>query len=320
MIATDLFRCPVTGEELKPEGTSSLVTPSGNHRYPIIDGIPVLLDRSSSLFANVVDSEDPSSGNEPPSTGSRLRGLIPSPTLAVGQKDRYREFRDLILRSDPCTARPIVLVIGGGVAGGGMDDLLSTTAIDFVESDVYFGPRVNLICDAHQLPFPDDAFDGLVVQAVLEHVLSPEKVVAEIHRVLKPGGIVYAETPFMQQVHEGAYDFTRFTELGHRRLFRYFDELGRGVVCGPATALAWSLRYFARSLPRRSKRAIQVLGLLTTVLTFWIKYLDVFLVSHPGASDGASGVWFMGRKISSPIPDDEIVASYSGAVNPVRGR
>jgi SAM-dependent methyltransferase len=40
------------------------------------------------------------------------------------------------------------------------------------------------------------------IQAVLEHALDPPVVVAEIYRVLKPGGLVYADTPFMQRVHE----------------------------------------------------------------------------------------------------------------------
>ncbi|CAH2407660.1 hypothetical protein MES5069_620012 [Mesorhizobium escarrei] len=34
----------------------------------------------------------------------------------------------------------------------------------------------------------------------------------------------------MQQVHEGAYDFTRFTELGHRWLFRRFETISRGAL------------------------------------------------------------------------------------------
>ena len=95
--------------------------------------------------------------------------------------------------------------------------------------DIYDTPRVQVVADAHQIPIRDEHFDGVVIQAVLEHVLEPQRVADEIWRVLKPGGLVYAETPFMQQVHEGAYDFTRFTESGHRYLFRRFDliELGR---------------------------------------------------------------------------------------------
>ena len=37
----------------------------------------------------------------------------------------------------------------------------------------------------------------MLVQAGLEHVRDPWQVVAEIHRVLKDDGLVYAETPFM---------------------------------------------------------------------------------------------------------------------------
>jgi hypothetical protein len=82
----------------------------------------------------------------------------------------------------------------------------------------------------------------------LEHVLDPSAVVAEIHRVLKPDGYVYAETPFMQQVHERAYDFSRFTRSGHRWLFRQFDEIDAGPITGPATAFLWSMRYLLRAL------------------------------------------------------------------------
>lgn len=64
-------------------------------------------------------------------------------------------------------------------------------------------------------------------------------------RVLKPHGMLYAETPFMQQVHERAYDFTRFTANGHRWLFRRFEQIDAGVNrgSGAGPALAWSVRY-----------------------------------------------------------------------------
>ncbi|WP_224003280.1 methyltransferase domain-containing protein [Aureimonas sp. SA4125] len=80
---------------------------------------------------------------------------------------------------------------------------------------VYNSANSRLIADAHNIPLKD----ALVVQAELEHVLQPRRVVAEIWRVLRPGGIVYVETPFMHHVHEGPFDFTRFTESGHRYLF-----------------------------------------------------------------------------------------------------
>ena len=36
----------------------------------------------------------------------------------------------------------------------------------------------------------------MIIYAVLEHVLEPNVVVSEIHRVPKDNGIVYAETPY----------------------------------------------------------------------------------------------------------------------------
>ena len=98
---------------------------------------------------------------------------------------------------------------------------LNEQAIDEGRLEVVLG-------DAHDLPFVDAAFDAAVIQAVLEHVVDPQRVVAELHRVLREDGVLYSEVPFMQQVHEGAYDFTRYTDLGHRR--RVLKPSGRLAV------------------------------------------------------------------------------------------
>ena len=113
--------------------------------------------------------------------------------------------------------RPRILVIGGA-RGSGADELYEDISIDLVGTDIYPSTNTKIVADGHQLPFIDASFDGVWIQAVLEHVLDPPIVAAEIYRVLKPGGLVYADTPFMQQVHEGAYDFTRYTVSGHRWL------------------------------------------------------------------------------------------------------
>jgi predicted SAM-dependent methyltransferase len=48
---------------------------------------------------------------------------------------------------------------------------------------------VNLLGDAHVLPLADGSMDAVVMKFVLEHVPEPAKVVSEIFRVLKPGGV-----------------------------------------------------------------------------------------------------------------------------------
>jgi hypothetical protein len=157
-----------------------------------------------------------------------------------------------------------------------------------------------------------------VVQAVLESVVEPGRVAQEIHRVLAEGGLVYSEAPFIQQVHEGAYDFNRFTHLGHRRLWRHFDELRSGAQCGPGMALLWSVEYFLQTFAGNRRLARGMIARLVTLGGFWLKYLDDFLARRPAGIDAASGTFFLGRRRESAIPDREIVHGFRGI--PPRGQ
>jgi SAM-dependent methyltransferase len=215
--------------------------------------------------------------------------------------------KELLARQD----RARVLVVGGGVIGEGMQDFANNSSLELVETDVWLGPRTKIVCDAHDLPFCDASFDGVVVQAVLEHVLDPCRCVAEIHRVLKPRGLVYAETPFMQQVHMGRNDFTRFTHLGHRRLFRFFEEHSSGPVCGPGMALAWSFQYFLLSFVQ-SQHLRRIAYTFSAWVTFFLKYFDFYLISKPGAIDAASGFFFLGYKSDHALSDSALLTQYRG--------
>lgn len=80
----------------------------------------------------------------------------------------------------------------------------------------------------------------------------------------------------------GRYDFTRFTFLGHRRLFRHFTQVKAGMALGPAGALAWSLEYFCLSFFSRSatRKYVRVAVKLATAP---IKYFDRILARREGA-------------------------------------
>ena len=196
--------------------------------------------------------------------------------------------------------------------GQGMESLTANPAIELVETDVLNGPRTMMICDAHQIPFADGVFDGVIAQAVLEHVVDPWRCAEEIHRVLRPGGLVYSEIPFIQQVHGGRYDFTRFTHLGHRRLFRKFDEIESGAMCGPGMALAWSYQYFLLSFGARGFTRT-LLRFAAGVTSFFLKYCDGWLIGKPAALDAASGTFFIGRKGERVLSDRELLKLYRGA-------
>lgn len=69
------------------------------------------------------------------------------------------------------------------------------------------------------LPCPEARFDSILVSDVLEHLPHPRRLIAELHRILKPGGVVLFNTPFLYGVHEAPYDFFRYTEFAHRDMF-----------------------------------------------------------------------------------------------------
>lgn len=118
---------------------------------------------------------------------------------------------------------------------------------------------------------------------------------------------MYADTPFLQHVHEGPYDFTRFTESGHRYLFRHFREIDAGVVSGPGTQMVWSIDYLSRGL-FRSRTA----GILARTAFFWLRWLDRFVPSA-FAVDSASGCYFLGSLSDKPMTPREAIARYRGA-------
>jgi SAM-dependent methyltransferase len=206
--------------------------------FPIVDGIPILIDEAASVFAlsDFVARRDTTFHRPPSAAVSFLRDCVPTLSRNVRGARNYEELGRRLVAGNP---RPRVLVLGGGVAGAGFERLLAFPQIQLVETDVALGPRTRLVCDAHDVPYEDGTFHGVVAQAVLQHVSDASRCVAEIHRVLKPHGLLYAELPFTQQG-MGRYDFLRFTHLGQRRLFRRFQEIESGAVCGPGMALAWS--------------------------------------------------------------------------------
>lgn len=302
-----LFISPVSGAPLRPCGNEFVDATNSESRFPTIASVPVLVDFSRSLFARdeLVGGEAASRIGRPSVSGPRQRIkrlLLPPKTVTSRNIDRFIEL--LLAQS----SRPSVLVIGGGTIGQGVEALYDHPDIQVIALDVYASPLAQLIADAHQVPLADGCVDGVVAQAVLEHVLEPHVVVDEIWRVLKPGGIVYAETPFMQQVHEGAYDFLRFTASGHRWLFRRFDAIATGVCGGAGTQMLWSIDYLVRGL-FRSVRA----GKAAKLMFFWVGLLDG-MVPASYSHDSASGFYLMGRKSGKTLQPRDVVASFVGYV------
>lgn len=302
------IRCPdCHASELRNAG-EKIECPRCHAAFPVIGGRPVLIRSDNDLFPRSRYLE--ASAGTPPSRTSVVAHLAPSRSINMAYAHNLRAFVSAL---DEASATS-VLVIGAGGQKQWLDKFFGDhPSIRVVYSDIDISGTVDLFCDAHELPFPDETFDGVVASAVLEHVLYPERVAAEMHRVLVSRGLIYSEIPFLQQVHEGAYDFTRYTLSGHRRLLNHFEEMSSGVVAGPGTTLAWALEHFALCFTPR----VLIPGTRLAVRTafFWLKYLDHLLGQSPVAADGASCTFFLGRKSATTTADREIVAQYVGVKN-----
>jgi SAM-dependent methyltransferase len=81
--------------------------------------------------------------------------------------------------------------------------------------------------DLLALPFPSNAFDGVVLTEVLEHCVDPRAAMCEVFRVLKPGGLLLVTSPFLWPDHrtEDYKDYWRFTEQGWELLLGAFRDV-----------------------------------------------------------------------------------------------
>jgi SAM-dependent methyltransferase len=108
-----------------------------------------------------------------------------------------------------------------------------------INLDLVPHPTVHVCASAERLPFPDAIFDLVLSQEVLEHVRDPFQAMREMRRVLKTGGLLYCQVPFIIGYHPGPTDFWRFTKEGLAAMIEQ-----AGLICtdvkiavGPGTGL-----------------------------------------------------------------------------------
>jgi len=302
-----ILLCPSSGERLilSEDGIHLIcIQEESTFKYDILDDKPILVNFDKSIL----NRSDISSKNALVKRRKYKSILSLAKKLVSPPKTKTREnVKSLKEKLKQSKTTPNVLIVGGGTIGQNMDFFYESVDINLVSFDIYPSPNVQFVADAHQIPLQDNFFDAVIVQAVLEHVLEPQTVVGEIHRVLKEDGMVYAETPFLQHVHEGPYDFTRFTESGHRYLFRNFKLIDSGITAGSGTQLLWTLDYFTRGLFRS-----RTSGKIVKILFFWVRYFDLLIPTKFNV-DSASGVFFFGSKSNTPINPKSIPKTYLGA-------
>ena len=304
----DRLACPVCHAPLNRE-QAVLICTQCRFAFQYENGVPVMLDEESKseLLEQMQTSENRGLHARlaawPWFYNILLRLRPPHPFLTINAKQRRAIFSQLV---EEISDTPVVLDIGSGNTG--ISNILGLTKRvkeGLITLEICYAPSVDVICDAHKLPFLNGSIDGVLIQGVLEHVRDPNRIVAEILRVLRPRGVVYVDVPFLQHYHQDPEDYRRYTISGLRQLFGDFVEVDVGVSVGASSVLCEVLSEYPAIWFRNPLWYWGVKWLFGWLLSP-LRYIDYFLVRRPRTHVLAGAIYYMGRKVAT---------SQTGAIN-----
>ena len=115
-----------------------------------------------------------------------------------------------------------VLDVGGRIQP--YRSLLQDRLRSYIAIDVIKTPLVSIVARAEQIPLASSQFDLVICSQVLEYVFDPTVVIAEVHRVLKPGGCCILSVPSVWP-RDAAEEYWRFLPAVLRGLLSAFSDV-----------------------------------------------------------------------------------------------
>ena len=219
--------------------------------------------------------------------------------MPYGSRGIYRWIPPLTWQCDEQVARVLARAAPGArildLGAGGRRISPGTVCLDFTPCE-----GTDVVGDVHRLPFRDGALDLVYATGLFEHVEDERAVIAEIRRVLRPGGIAHVEVPFLEQYHEDPIDCRRLTVQGLEIEMRAagFETVKKGAHIGPTVTLVntfarWASMWFEGESRAAKALSFGCFAVLSTLL--WpVKFLDRFLIRKKGAHTLAMGVYWTG--------------------------
>lgn len=194
---------------------------------------------------------------------AHLKRLVPihesGPIDCLTDEDRGR-FR--IIATDSVSDHPynptaLRLIDEIGKSGGMVLDcgagFRTFTSEHLVQVEIVAYPNIDVLAVNQCLPFRDESFDAVISMDVLEHVTDPFAAAAEIARVLKPGGVLYIDLPFLQHEHGYPHHYFNATRMGLRQLFEGKLTVEKHIVPNaghPSNTVRHVLSSFLAGLPK----------------------------------------------------------------------
>ncbi|UCF15478.1 MAG: class I SAM-dependent methyltransferase [Phycisphaerales bacterium] len=96
---------------------------------------------------------------------------------------------------------------------------------EYVGCDLQEGPGVDRVLNLHDIDLPAETAGTVLALDTFEHVEYVRKAVQELHRILKPDGVLVASSVMKFPIHDFPYDYWRFTPEGFRSLMQPFGSV-----------------------------------------------------------------------------------------------
>ncbi len=275
---------PVSKRPLKQSADREWLEDSqSRERYRVVNGkVPVLL--ADETWATQYSGEDSKMEQEYLASPSRRRWRNRLSAKAYPTSQSRKAFEHIFSGLLDCS---VCLSPGGGPSRE--HPKLTTLNIGPF-------PNVDIVADAHAIPYCDESVDAIYCEAVVEHLYDPLKAAREMFRVLKPGRFAYVCTPFLQPYHGYPHHYQNYTLTGHERLFKTvgFSILESGTAVGPVFALTTMVGTFLKEyLPKPVGRICQGLW---SILSVFITPFDKFIAARPNAYLMASTTYVLLHK------------------------
>ena len=258
----DILACPNCLVRVERRGDALRCTACGR-QYPIVRGVPVMFP----------DGSVPEIHHEQ--------------ELVV--RDAYLPWVNRVIMQSLLDDQ-VVLEIGSGNMA--LDDPC------IIRMDVTWSPYVDLVADAHTLPFLPGSLDYIFSLAVVEHLRNPFQAAQSMYSALKDGGFIYHECNFIFAYHGYPHHYFNATLQGMEQVFAHFTPLRVGVATYqmPSFGLQMVLgSYLRHSHVREFPHGQRLAHLLDQVLALDLMSYDIYF-SEAEALNVAAGTYFSGCK------------------------
>jgi uncharacterized protein YbaR (Trm112 family)/SAM-dependent methyltransferase len=236
----DILACPVCKTGIEPQD-EYLRCPQCSRKYPIIRGVPIMF---------------------PDWDGTNVE-----------------HEGELVLRQgyDPFVSRLIMqsladnqVVVDCGCGNMPIDDPC------LIRMDVKLTPYVDVVGDAHAMPFKPGSVDYFFALAVFEHLRNPFLAASEIYDMLKPGGYVYGDCNFVFPYHGFPHHYFNASIHGMKQVFARFRQLRLAVAPFqmPSFAIQSILSTYLSMFPVANDSEQEFTDLIRKVLEYPLRYYD----------------------------------------------